>query len=104
MLHSNDSFLSPIYIWDLPLSLVLCQILDQLHNVSLLSSVRGNVRFLFFFSTLKLFVSPTHLIVTIAATRVHRALVDFPSGSSDVYDTLTSFSSSLSRLVRPLPF
>ena len=57
-----------------------------------------------FFSTLQLFVSPTHIIVTIAATRVHRALVDFTSGSSDVYDTLTSFSSSLSRLVRPLPF
>jgi hypothetical protein len=41
--------------------------------------------FLYLFST-QMFQPPSVIIIAIAATRIHRSLVDFASGSADMYD------------------
>jgi len=45
---------------------------------------------------------PGELILTIAATRMHRALVDFASASSDMYDTLHFLSFKFVPLSAPV--
>jgi len=39
-----------------------------------------------------LFEVPSQMVIIIAATRMHRSLLDFTSGPSDVYDHLSFLS------------
>jgi hypothetical protein len=50
--------------------------------------VIGEERPLVSHSAPQLFETPCKITMIIAATRMHRALVDFASGSSDMYGTL----------------
>ena len=67
------------------------QISDQLHGVRFAIFGEGGSAFLIS-STSQLFEGSSQIIIIIAATRMHRSLVNFASGSSDVYDTLQFLS------------
>jgi hypothetical protein len=63
------------------------QLIDQLHSVRFVVIGDGSLGFSFV-STSQLFEVPSLVVMTIAATRMHRSLVDFASGSTEVYDIL----------------
>ena len=44
-----------------------------------------------------MFQPPSWITMSIAATRMHRSLVDYTSGSADMYDIVTSFRSPTHR-------
>jgi hypothetical protein len=41
------------------------------------------------YTSTQLFQMPSVIMMVISATRIHRSLVDFASGSTDVYDLIT---------------
>jgi len=49
-------------------------------------------------SQTQMFLLPSLLIMSIAATRMYRSLTDFGTGSADMYDNITSSLLSLSLL------
>jgi hypothetical protein len=56
------------------------------------ATVEGQLLIAYAFSVKQLLLSPGMIMMIIATTRMHRALIDYASGSPDVYDALNFFS------------
>jgi hypothetical protein len=85
------------------LNSILLRMLDQFLGVSVCCHGWGEIHIGLRLVVTQMLLPPGMITMVIATTRMHRSLVDFASGSPDLYDTL-NFISFLSCSARAMSF